>query len=481
MKKVLISGCFNILHIGHQRLFQAAKDIGDYLIVAVQSDRIAGNAAKIPDKLRLESVLSNNLVDLAFIFDSNIQEVIYEHRPHYVLKGKEHESAFNIELEALSKVGGQLLFNSGEAFFPYLDDLRESNNNSLFYNSIKHQIALEYLKRHQIDLKRINEIIERFKTLKVCIVGDIIVDEYISCQPLGMSREEVSIVVTPLEKKRFIGGAGIVSLHVASLGAQVKLITLGGRDELANFVTQELIESNIDLEFHAELGRQTTLKQRFRSDGRSLLRVNHLSQFSASKAVQVKIIDSIRKNIHSFDLLIFSDFNYGCLPQEMVEEIISLCNNSNVLIVADSQSSSQIGDVSRFHDVAMLTPTEYEARLATQSNDDGLVILAEKLQKKSKVKNIILKIGKEGLIIHSSDFSNENNFKTDKIPALNSVAKDTAGAGDSLLAASALALASGATIWESAYLGAVSAAIQVEYVGAKKITSELIYNYLSMQ
>ena len=71
-------------------------------------------------------------------------------------------------------------------------------------------------------------------------------------------------------------------------------------------------------------------------------------------------------------------------------------------MVADSQSSSQIGDVSRFTDMMLLTPTEREARLAVHDFESGLVILAEKLRTKSRAKNVILTLGAEGLLSHAS-------------------------------------------------------------------------------
>ena len=92
---VLVSGCFNIIHPGHLRLLRAAKNYGMHLVVAVESDRIAGFAAHIPEKSRLEGVQNHSLVDEAFIFDEPISQVISRIRPEVVVKGKEHESKYN--------------------------------------------------------------------------------------------------------------------------------------------------------------------------------------------------------------------------------------------------------------------------------------------------------------------------------------------------------------------------------------------------
>ena len=145
-------------------------------------------------------------------------------------------------------------------------------------------------------------------------------------------------------------------------------------------------------------------------------------------------------------------------------------------MVADSQSSSQIGDISRFKSMDLITPTEREARLSLRDNQNGLIVLAEKLRENSSSKNIFLKIGEEGVIIYADD-KNNNEWKTDRISALNSNPIDVAGAGDSMLIAGSMALALKATIWESALIGSIAASIQVSRIGNFPLnTDELIKN-----
>src|SRR2546430_2683740 len=115
------------------------------------------------------------------------------------------------------------------------------------------------------------------------------------------------------------------------------------------------------------------------------------------------------------------------------------------MMVADSQSSSQVSDVSRFKGMRLLTPTEREARLATRDFSSGLVILAEALRQKAQAEHVILTLGSEGLVVQVPE-PNPGYFSTDRLPALNSAPKDSAGAGDSLLASAAMAVAVGADI-----------------------------------
>lgn len=144
------------------------------------------------------------------------------------------------------------------------------------------------------------------------------------------------------------------------------------------------------------------------------------------------------------------------------------------MMVADSQSSSQIGDVSRFEHTILMTPTEREARLALKDFESGLVVLAEKLRTKSKAENVFITLNEEGLLIHANG-TMKIPFFTDRIDAMNKAPVDPAGAGDSLLTCSAMALASGADIWQSAYLGSVAAACQVGRNGNIPLSTKDMY------
>jgi bifunctional ADP-heptose synthase (sugar kinase/adenylyltransferase) len=178
--------------------------------------------------------------------------------------------------------------------------------------------------------------------------------------------------------------------------------------------------------------------------------------------------------LNKADLLIFSDFNYGMLPQELVNLITAECNRKNIMVVADSQSSSQTGDVSRFKNAALLTPTEREARIALGNYEDGLVVLAELLRKKTNAENIVITLGAEGLLIHAN-VKGMDKWMTDRLPALNILPKDTAGAGDCLLVCAAIMMILGKSIWESIYIGSIAAACQVGRIGNYPLSTKDLF------
>jgi rfaE bifunctional protein kinase chain/domain len=474
-RTVFVSGNFNVLHPGHLRLLRFAKEYGAHLTVGVVSDRLAGSAAHVPEQMRLEGVQSNSWVDDAFIIDEPITDAIARLRPDFVVKGKEHEARFNPESTALERYGGKLLFSSGETIFSSLDLIRKEFQD---FDSGSIGLPHEYLARHGIEQQRLVTLARQFSNLKVCVVGDLIVDEYITCQPLGMSQEDPTIVVTPIDSIKFIGGAGIVAAHAAGMGASVHLLTIAGADAAREFADKAIREANVQALLLVDDSRPTTLKQRFRCKGKSLLRVSHLHQGAISAGLQAQILAELNRILDDIDVLVFSDFNYGCLPQSLIDKMIHSAKERGVMMAADSQSSSQVGDISRFRGMALLTPTEREARISTRNHEDGLVVLAEALRRQSSANSILLKLGEEGLLIHAG-MGADNDWLTDRVSALNTAPKDVAGAGDSLLITSALTLASGGTIWEAACLGSLAAAVQVGRVGNTPINIDELLRELS--
>ena len=458
---VLVSGAFNVLHPGHLRLLRFAKECGDQLIVAVNSDRIAMGGAYVPEDLRLEVVQSNNWVDEAFLIDEPIAQVIARLQPNIVVKGKEHETKFNPELSVLEVYGGRLIFSSGETVFSSIDLLRSEFLQS---NSGVIELPTDYMKRHSISIERLLSLINSFSRLKVCVIGDLLVDEYITCEALGMSQEEPTLVVTPLDTTRFLGGAGIVAAHAAGLGASALFISVAGNDMHSTFARGALEQAGVTSHLLIDDSRPTPHKQRYRSKGKSLLRVNHLHQRSISVALQAQLQKQFELIVSGIDLLVFSDFNYGCLPQALVHRLIGVANSQKVRLAADSQSSSQVGDISRFRGMDLITPTEREARISTRNHEEGIVVMAEQLRKQALANNILIKLGEEGVLVHAGE-TDPHFGLDDRISALNSAPKDSSGAGDSMLISSALTLASGGNIWEAACVGSLAAAIQVGRMG----------------
>jgi rfaE bifunctional protein kinase chain/domain len=458
-----VSGNFNVVHPGHLRLLKFAADNGDVLVIGVNPDSADG--VTVPVALRLEGLRSIAMVQHAFVLGEPRETFIKRLKPEIVVKGKEYETRHNVEQAAVDSYGGKLLFSSGEVRFSSIGLLQREYFETNFSAIRKPR---DFPRRHAFEIAELKSILPRFSGMRVLVIGDLIVDTYINCDPLGMSQEDPTIVVTPIEDKTFVGGAGIVAAHARGLGADVRFITVVGDDERAAFGREQLAWRGVSAEAFVDPTRPTTWKQRYRASGKTLLRVNHLRQHAIGADLAQRVLQAVDAALPATDLLLFSDFNYGCLPQPLVAAIVERASARGIMMAADSQASSQFSDVSRFKGMKLITPTEREARLAVQDFDSGLIILAEKLRDQARAENVIITLGAEGLLVFSG---HEEGAREDRLPAFNAAPKDVAGAGDSLFCCTSLALCCGTDIWRSAYLGALAAACQVSRVGNTPLES----------
>jgi len=454
---VFVSGNFNIIHPGHLRLVSFAKSCGDVLAVGLYTDDGAGVMVGYED--RKASLLALEAVNEVFALDpEQLLACVGALRPHTVVKGREHEALKNPEQEVVASYGGHLFFSAGEQSFSSRDLIRhelKSPASSLIKPSEP------FLAGHRITKDALLTRLKGFSGVRALVLGELIIDEYIYCDPLGMSQEDPTIVVTPIETKRFVGAAGIVAGHLAGLGAKVDFVSIVGEDAVAQSAVGDLEAMQVAAHFVQDATRPTIVKQRYRAHGKTLLRVSHLRSHDAAREYRVAAFDKVQALIPSVDVVVFSDFNYGCLPQPLVDDVISVCKKRGIPFCADSQASSQVGNVGRFVGADFLSATEREARLATNDFKSGVQNVANTLLAQSQADGLLLKLGAEGLIA----IQTRTPFYTDSLPAFNTNPVDVAGAGDAMLAAASLTRQAGGSIFEAAYVGSVAAAIQVSRTG----------------
>ncbi len=276
-----VSGNFNVLHPGHLRLLKFAAEIGDFLVVGINRDSTAG--VTVPGEERLANVLSLSIVNHAVLLDQDANSFIARLKPEIVVKGKEFESRANTEQEAVDSYGGQLQFCSGEMAFSSYSMLDDEYSRPLASTISK---PTAYPMRHGFSPADLKSSLDRFNGLEVLVIGDLIIDDYINCDPLGMSQEDPTIVVTPMSTDTFVGGAGVVAAHARGLGANVRFFTVVGEDETAAYAEDSL--ANIGIEIHClhDSTRPTTRKQRYRARARRCCAsITCASTRSASRSV----------------------------------------------------------------------------------------------------------------------------------------------------------------------------------------------------
>lgn len=471
----LINGKFKLIHQGHLRLIKFASEICSYLVISIEVESDLNEIDYISSDLKLLELLSNVKL-ITYYKNEDFEKLISKIRPKFLFKGKEFENKISIEQELAKKYKYEILYASSDEKYDY-DEITDINRTSHKNFNIETETVKEiytYNKRHSLNLKDFKNKLKNIKNKKVIVIGDIILDSYTECSPIGMSQEDPTIVVTPNSIKHFVGGAAIIAAHARSLGASSYLYSVCGDDEYKSFISQKLKQYKVNGHVLIDKTRPTTTKLRYKVNGKSLLRVNNYRSHSLSLELNKVFLNRVIRNLKNADLVIFADFSYGLLNDENIARISNICNKLKIPIVADSQSSSQIGNITKFKNTLLVTPTEFEARTSLNDKDSGLSVLCDKLQHKINSKFIVITLGSEGLIALEK---NSNGDFVDKLSAFNKNPIDVSGAGDCLLVAMSLGLVSGMNLWESLLFGNISAAFQVSRNGNIPITSNEILDF----
>ncbi|WJG10600.1 PfkB family carbohydrate kinase [Aliiglaciecola sp. LCG003] len=467
-----VSGNFNIIHPGHLRFLLFAAEQAEVLVVGLY-DKHDSISAYFENDERSLALQALNFVDEVIVVNGDRLDVIAQLQPDVLVKGKEFADSDNPEKDIVEAYGGKLIFSSGEKLF----SSRELLQQQISENSKLSQKLQKFHERYDLNRDTLSRFIDSFSQLKIAVLGDIIVDEYQECLAIGMSQEDPTIAVSPLESFQYLGGAGIVAGHASSLGADVTFFSLTGKDKHADFARSKLDEYGINAIIEQDTSRPTTHKLRYRAKDKTLLRVNSYRRHDIDAPLITKFVEKFSRRVAQFDLVIFADFNMGLLCPKLVKKISQICKEHKIPMVADSQTSSQVGDLAKFSDLLLTTPTEVEARQTTQDDSNGLIQVSKDLAEKLSAQNVIVTLGAEGILIRH--LNSQGILDTDNLPALADSAIDTAGAGDAMFVTTALMLASGASIWQAAFVGSVSSSIQVNVRGNIPITKPAIFEKMS--
>jgi rfaE bifunctional protein kinase chain/domain len=467
---ILVFGKFRVVHPGHMRLFKQALDLGSKLVVGIIS-----NDENNQDVEFSKTLLRNLPFIDEVIVEREVETLIRKVQPNIILVGAEHKDSEISRLAAVREVGARIVYSSGETFLNTQDLVVNDNSSSIVLKNY----PIDFLKRNNINFVRLKNILAKFQSLKVVVVGDLIIDEYINCHTIGMSNEDPMVVNAPISSTKYIGGAGIVAAHCSALGASAHLVSIVGDDETSNWALRRLKELGVASKIQRDSTRDTTLKQRYKNGHHTLFRLSKISRNPIDNNLHKIFQREILELIESADVLIFSDFSYGVLTNEVSQHIIKSTQIDRLFVSADSQSSSQVGNLGKFSGVDLVCATEREARLELRNDSDGLAYIANQLRKKLNSKNVFLKLGSDGVLLDGIAKNLALEINTDRVPALNPNPLDVSGAGDSMLAISSLCFASGADIYESALISSLGSAIQVGRQGNIPVTLDEITFQLS--
>jgi rfaE bifunctional protein kinase chain/domain len=478
---VLCYGHFNIIHPGHIRYLDYARQQGSKLVVSIQGDISFINTERKHHFSEVERALGvasiQNVDQVVLLGEGNLEKLIEVLNPAVLVLGKEFESKLddkvNKAIQLLEKKGGKVLFHAGETHYASADLLRDNLTNVHNQNVEQYKLSCN---QQKIKMEGLMKCIDKFEDASLLVIGDTIIDQYVACDALGMSAEAPIVVVRELDTREYAGGAAVVAMHVRALGAKCRFISVVGQDNNANFVSQELDRLNVEYNLIEDSSRPTTFKIRYLVENQKMFRVSRLKEHSLPKQVEDKIIKEINKYASEVQAILISDFVYGVITPRILKEISDLSSKHSILVFGDLQCSSQVGNVSKFKNFDLICPTERESRIALSTQDEGIEWVAITLMKKTNSRNLVMKLGREGFIAYESE--TDGLINRQHFPALNINPVDVSGAGDSLLAALSVGICSGATLMQSSAIGAGMASLAVQQVGNIPVSNHKLKSYL---
>ena len=444
----LVIGRFNIVHPGHIRLFSFARQYCKKLVVGLyvhdESSEIRPRSKRKEELRRIEHVDS-------VIEYSDFQSLIGKIKPDVIFGGHDFAQSHTEETSLIRSLGIKLVCMSSDT--QYHNQVKRSKRPEAIDSYER-----DYCSRHGISTSGLTVALRKAADLKCVVIGEVIIDEFIPCEAIGMSQEDKNIVYAIGQPKSYLGGAGIVATHCAGLGVNTTFVSALGADSDSDFAIRELRRAKVEISPIIDRLRRSLRKTRFIADQRPIFRASQVDAHIIDEEVKAKILEKARAEFPSCDFIIFSDFNYGILPKDLVEQLIKIAKEVGVFVAADCQISSQEGDLSKYFGVDLLVPTEYEARATLNDFDCGVASLGRQLKQKLNIGKLILTLGEAGLLVFGDDSS---GIEVERLGAFSKYALDTSGAGDSLLSVSTIVLASGGSLYEAAYFGSVAAGIQV--------------------
>lgn len=477
----LCYGHFNAIHPGHLRYFRKAKDSADKLLIALEGDEQLSELERgiiFSESDRAQAVAALDIVDGVVVMDSGrLEDLVKIISPSFLFLGKEFENRRATKVadavELVRESGGKVVYDSGETHYATSDFLYGDQSN---LENERWAQFFAALSTQKVEFITVLDRLLNSPSPRILVVGDTIVDRYVACDPIGMSNEAPVIVVKEIESKDYVGGAGIVAAHVAGLRANCAFVSVSGADTQAEYHETQLKEYGVDTQIMSDENRPTTFKIRYMVESQKLFRVSRLKEHSIPREIEDKVIDKIVEMGPLIDGIIVCDFVYGMITDRILEVIHEVSDKYKLSLFGDLQCSSQVGNVTKFKNFSLICPTEREARIALGNQDDGVEFISVILMEKSQSKNLILKLGADGFIAYTREESGEI-VRRQHFPALSVSPLDVTGAGDSLLAAVAVAMTHGMSLMEACSLGCCVAALGVQTVGNHPVSLESVRKY----
>jgi len=324
-------------------------------------------------------------------------------------------------------------------------------------------------------LSTLAELIERLSGARVLCVGDVMLDRYVIGAVERISPEAPIPVLRVERETVMLGGAGNVASNLAALGGGGHFVSVIGDDDAGDEISRLLKNlSAIETGLISSSGRRTTLKTRFVGAGQQMMRADVEATDPLSAVIQGQVLEHVTHPSRAFGAVVLSDYGKGVLNDTVIQGVIAEAHRTNVPVIIDPKGT----DYSRYHGADIITPNKKELMDATAmaaQTDADVIAACNHLIDTCGVGGVLATRSADGmtLVVKGQD---PRHFKAEAREVF-----DVSGAGDTVVATLALALAGGADAKDAARLANTAAGIVVGKSGTATVSASELARALHHQ
>jgi rfaE bifunctional protein nucleotidyltransferase chain/domain len=461
-------GVFDLLHPGHIRHFEAARREGDVLVVTITPDRFVNKGPGRPvfnDALRAESIAALGVVDYVAVTEApTAVDAIRMIKPDVYAKGGDYQAREDDltrmifeEERAVVEAGGRITFTDEITF----SSSALLNTHFDVYTPEAGEFLRGFRERHSD--REIVDLLKSAASLKVLVVGDAIIDEYVFCRAYGMASKSASIAAQFEREEAHAGGAMAIANHIAGFCENVELVTcLGALDSREELIRSSL-KPNVVPTLHIRPDAPTTTKRRYVHSFLTT-KMFELARFNDEPLpdnIAKLVAADLRERAAAADLVIVADFGHGLLGAEAIEVL----TQSARFLALNAQTNAVnhgFNPVTRWPRADYVSIDSEEAHLAYGDRNAPLDDVLEALGLRLGARAFAVTRGQRGASVLGGDGVITN------VPVLSDEVVDTTGAGDAFLALTAPCAALGADPEVIGFVGNAAGALAVRIVGNQR-------------
>jgi rfaE bifunctional protein kinase chain/domain len=310
---------------------------------------------------------------------------------------------------------------------------------------------------------RVVEIASKFASLRVVVVGDLMLDRYLVGDIERISPEAPVPVVLVSSRRDALGGAANVAANVTAVGARCHLVGVLGNDQAGTALRDALADAGIEdsgvLSLH---DRPTTTKTRVVARGQQVVRIDEEVEHDLSDDALKQVTRLALEALEGSDILLLEDYDKGTLAPVMIPRLVDRARSLRIPVVVDPKYR-------HFYSYAGATvfkPNRRELELALGAPVDlDSADPYRSAWKRANAEHLLVTLGADGMALVGAK-------ETVRVPGNSRAVYDVSGAGDTVTAWVGLALAAGATIEEAAVLANAAAGIEVGKPGVATVSVE---------